>query len=174
MTTFYLLVLRFLHVSGGILWVGAAAVYLFFLEPSVKSLGPASGKFMQTFMVRQKYPMYMGLTSLVTVLSGTLLYLFVSGGLQSGWILAGPGIVYTVGSLAAFAAFFMGMFMIKPRAEKLSALGQEIGKAGGPPTPEQAAAMRRLDTELGTIEKVEFGILALAMVSMALARYVHF
>ncbi len=45
MTTFYLLV-RFLHVLAGAIWVGMATFSAFFLMPAMKEVGPDGAKVM--------------------------------------------------------------------------------------------------------------------------------
>jgi uncharacterized membrane protein len=46
---YIILVLRALHVSGGVIWVGSAILYLFLLVPAAKSAESAGQKFMQNF-----------------------------------------------------------------------------------------------------------------------------
>ena len=171
MNTYLLLFLRLLHVGGGVLWVGAAIMYFAFVEPTLRTIGPASGTFMQNFTGRQKYPIYMSLVSLATILSGAFLYWFLSSGLRVAWMLRGPGLIYTIGSVVGIVAFFMGMLLISPRGKRLGALSAEIGRAGGPPTSAQLAEINQLNHEMHTIELVEFILLAVSLLTMATARY---
>lgn len=120
---------------------------------------------------KARYPMYMSMVSLATILSGVYLFISNSGGLRSGWIQTGPGIVYTIGAVVGIGVFFMGFLMIRPRAERMSALGREIGAKGGPPSPAQAAEMQKLNHELTRIEQVDFVLLTVALLAMAVARY---
>ena len=39
--------LRLIHIIAGALWIGAAIVYLFYIKPSVKSIGPMGPQFME-------------------------------------------------------------------------------------------------------------------------------
>lgn len=163
--------LRTVHIFAGVLWVGSAVFYLFFVEPVVKSLGPAGPKFMQGLIERRRYPIYMSVVSLLTVVAGALLYWYTSAGLQIGWITSGPGIGFTIGSVVSIVVFFMGIFMLGPRAQRMSAIGKEIAAAGGPPNPEQAAQLQKLNRELDRIERLDFYMLTIALVTMATARY---
>jgi hypothetical protein len=61
--------------------------------------------------------------------------------------------------------------MIRPRAARLGALGMEIGAANGVPTPTQVAELHKLDKELSQIGRVDFVLLAIALLTMATARY---
>lgn len=174
MNSTLLILLRTIHIFAGVLWVGSAVFYLFFIEPTVKSLGPIGPKFMQNLAEERRFPIYMGMISLLTVLAGAILFWNTSGGLQVGWIKTGPGIGFTIGSLIGIAVYFVGTFMIRPRAERMGALGKEIGMAGGPPNPAQLAEMQKLDRELTTIERIDFVMLTLSLLTMATARYWSF
>jgi hypothetical protein len=166
-----LIVLRIVHVIAGTLWVGAAISYFFFVEPAVKILGAGGPKFMQGFMEKRRYPLYMNLTSALTIVAGALLYWNTSGNLQLAWIQTRPGLGFTIGSIIAILGYLVGFFMIRPRAQRLAKLGQTIGMAGGPPTPEQAAEMQTIDQQMKDIERVEVILLVIALIMMATARY---
>ena len=174
MNIYLVLILRILHIGGGVLWVGAAFLYFAYIEPTLKAIGPSGGMFMQHFTGRQKYPMFMGMVSIITVLSGFFLYVVVPGRLSLGWISQGPGLVFTIGAVASIIAFFMGFLLIKPRGERMGALSREIGMSGGPPSTSQAAELGKLNKELHSIERTEFILLSVALLTMATARYWSF
>lgn len=171
MNIYLLNILRLAHIVAGILWAGAAVSYLFFVKPSVQSIGAAGPSFMQHLMERRKYPIFMMVTSLLTILAGGALYWFSSGGLNGSWITTGPGLGFTIGSLAALIAFFLGMVGIGPTYGQIAALGQQIAAAGTSPTPEQVNQMRQLEKRVNVLERVEFVLLVIALVTMATARY---
>ncbi|UCC87892.1 MAG: hypothetical protein JSV81_00945 [Anaerolineales bacterium] len=171
MNIYLVMLLRIVHILAGSLWVGGAVAYFGFVGPSVKASGPAGGHFMQNFIERRKYPIYMTIASALTVLAGVPLYLFASGGLQLSWITSGPGVVFSIGSVVAIVVFFLGTLMIAPRAQRMGALGKEIGMAGGPPSPAQAAELQQLDREMARIELADFVLLMIATLTMATARY---
>jgi hypothetical protein len=145
-------------------------IYITFIEPTVKATA-ASQKFMQHFMGRQRYALFMNITSGLTVLAGALLYWRDTGGQILAWIQTGPGLGFTLGSLVAIAVYLIGFFMIRPRAERLMALSKQIGMAGGPPTPEQAAELGTLDKEMGKIGRWDAVLLTISLVLMGTARY---
>jgi uncharacterized membrane protein len=163
--------MRTVHIFASVLWVGSAILYLFFVEPSVKSLGSASPRFMQDFIGKRRYPVYMSVVSMLTILSGALLFWNSSGGLQISWIQSGPGIGFTIGSIASLLFFLMGMLMIKPRADRIGELGMEIGESGNPPDPNLLGEMRKLDKEITTLERTDFILLVIALLTMITARY---
>lgn len=171
MNAYLVILLRSVHILAGALWFGAAISYLFFTKPSVKAIGPAGPQFMQNLAERRKYPLFMISTSLLTVLAGGILYWFSSGGFNAAWVASGPGIGFTIGSLAALVAFLVGNFGIGPTAAQMGALGQQIGMAGGSPTPEQISTLQALERKLSRAELVDFVMLVIAMLTMATARY---
>lgn len=171
MNTYLMLVLRIIHILAGVLWVGAAIVYFAFIEPTIKSIGPAGQQFIQHFIGRQRYPLFMNTASALTIIAGALLYLSDSGGLKMSWIKTGPGLGFTIGSAVAIVVYFIGFLMLRPRAERLGALGREIAMAGGGPSPQQASELHKLDQELSKIERVDVVLLTIALLTMATARY---
>jgi uncharacterized membrane protein len=171
MNIYLLNLLRLVHVVAGILWAGAAISYLFFVKPSVKSLGTVGPQFMQNLMQRRKYPIFMISTSLLTVLAGGVLYWFFSGGFSLAYIKSGVGLGFTIGSVASLVAFLVGTFGIGPTSGQMSALGGKIIASGDGPTPEQAVKLQALEKRLNLAEQVDFIMLVIAMLTMATARY---
>lgn len=171
MNTYLLILLRIVHIFAGSLWIGAAISYLFFFKPSVKAIGPAGPQFMQVLAERRKYPIFMVIASLLTVLAGGALYLYASGGFKLTWIQTGAGLGFTIGSLAALVAFLVGNFGIGPVAARMGALGQQIGASGGSPTPVQLSTLQTLEKKLSRAELIDFVMLVIAMLTMATARY---
>ncbi len=171
MNAYLIILFRIFHIISGALWFGAAISYLFFFKPSVKAIGPAGPEFMQNLAERRKYPVFMITTSLLTVLAGGILYWFSSGGFNAAWIASGPGIGFTIGSLAALVAFLVGNFGIGPAAAQMGALGQQIGASGGRPTSEHISTMQALEKKLARAEQIDFVMLVIAMLTMATARY---
>jgi hypothetical protein len=125
---------------------------------------------MQNMTQRRRYPIFMMVTSLLTVLAGGALYWMLAGGLTLAWAATGPGLGFTIGSVAALLAFFLGALGIGPTSGQIGALGGQIA-AGQGPTQQQIARMRGLEKKLSTFENTEFILLVIALVTMATARY---
>ncbi len=171
MNSYLLILLRLIHVGAGALWIGAAIFYLFFIKPSVKSIGPAGGQFMQNLTQRRKYPLFMVAVSLLTVVAGVILFAYASGSFNVAWIKTGVGLGFTIGSLAALVAFLVGSFGIGPTSGEMGELGAQMAAAGGPPSPEQVTRMQALEARLKRAETIDFILLTISMVTMATARY---
>lgn len=167
----YLIVLRIIHIVAAVFWVGAALLFFFFIQPTAKDLGPQGGPFMGHLTQRRKLPQAITSASAVTVVAGLLLYWESSGGLNRAWIESGPGIGFTVGGLAAIAAFLLGLVAVKPAVTKMGKLGGEVQASGGPPSETQAAELQRLEGRLRVAGNTNVTLLLIAVVAMAIARY---
>ena len=166
---YVIIVLRVAHVASGVMWVGCAVLYLFFLVPAARSAGSAGQKFMQHFGPRVS-PM-MGMATTLTVISGALLYSrFFVGGIKWIWT-TGLGLGFTIGALAAVISYVMGMTIFGPTQGKIGALGASMAEAGGAPSPEQVVEMERLQAYLMKTYRIDFVLLGIAVVAMAVARY---
>lgn len=167
----YLIVLRILHIVAGVFWVGAAALFFFFVEPTVKELGPTGGAFMGHLSKVKKMPLVILMSAGLTVLAGILLYLRASGGFDVDWITSSTGLTFTLGGLTATAAFLMGLTVVKPSVDRLGVLGAEIQASGGQPSEAQAAQLHAVDAKLKTAGRINMVLLTVAVLSMATARY---
>jgi len=100
----YIIILRLIHIFGGVAWVGAAFLMLGSIIPAVDALGQEGGKFMQSLLGPGRFSQYMGLMGTATAVSGLLLYIRASNNFSTGWIASGQGIMLTIGALAGLAA----------------------------------------------------------------------
>lgn len=65
-----MIVLRFLHVVSGALWVGMFGFMTFFLMPVFAEGGPEGAK-LQAALAKRRIPVIMPVIALVTLLSGS-------------------------------------------------------------------------------------------------------
>lgn len=167
----YLIVLRIVHILGGVFWVGAAITFFFFIEPTAKALGPQAQPFMKQMLGVRRFPVYILTANLLVVLSGILLYWRDSNGFRIEWITTGPGLGFTIGGVAAIAATAVGGLFIRPNVERFAALGDRLAAAGGPPTEEQLGEVHALQETLRRIGAIDLALLTVAVLTMATARY---
>lgn len=171
MEVFYLIVLRFAHVVASVCWAGGAFVNFLFIGPTAKDLAPAGMQFLTHMAGKRRFSPFMIINSTLTVLSGTLLLWAATGGDLISYMQTGPGLGFALGALAGVVVYFVGMFGIGKPLGRLTQLGEEIQKAGTPPTPAQVAEIQKLEKTVSFNEKVDFTLVALSLILMGTARY---
>ena len=171
MSVTLLLVFRLVHIIAGVCWAGGAFIYFLFVEPTAKALAPAGMQFVQHMVTKRRYSIFMAISSSLTVLSGVNLLWQDGSGQWLAWLKTGPGLGFALGSAVGVLVYFIGMFGVKPRAERMAVIGKEIQTAGGPPTPAQGAELLKLDKEMATLGVADFVLVALSLGLMATARY---
>ena len=167
----YLLVLRFVHVVSSLCWAGGSFIIFLFVEPTAKALAPTGMQFLEYMVTKRRFSIFMVVNSSLTVLSGALLFWQDASGQWLAWMQTGPGLGFTLGSIAGVVVYFIGMFGVNPRAIRLSKLSAEIQASGKPPTPAQGAELQKLDREMATFNKADFVLVALSLALMGTARY---
>jgi len=171
-STLVLWLLRLLHIFSGVFWVGGVLLFARFIFPAARALGPAAGPVMNHLTQVQKLPSALLGAGVVNILTGLLLFWRDSGGFQGPWMATATGMTFGTGGLLAIIAIGIGMSVNSPTAKQIGALAGAIQAKGGPPSPDQAAEMQRLQNRLGKALQVVSILLVLATAAMALARYV--
>lgn len=159
--------LRIVHILSGVFWVGGAALFFFYLEPTIAKLGPDAERFVDEVVNRRKVPVYFMIVSTLTVLAGGILYWRDFGGIGT----SPTAIALGLGGLAAFIAWLGGNLLIPRTLGQLGAIGAEIRAAGGPPSGELAARMHATQERLRRIGMIDIVLLVFAVVAMASSRY---
>jgi uncharacterized membrane protein len=162
--------LRIAHIVAGVLWVGGAALFFFYVEPATKVLGLDAEKFMSELMVRRRVPIYFFLVSTITVVGGAGLYWQDSSGLSSSWITSPTGLGLTLGAVAALLAWVGGSLLIPRTLTRLGAIGAEMKAAGAAASPELIGRLHGAQEQLRVIGLADIVLLAISVVGMAVAR----
>lgn len=167
----YLMVLRMVHVVASVFWAGGSFIFFLFIEPTGKALAPSGMAFIQHMAGKGRFSVFMSVSSILTVLSGALLFWVNASGQWRAWMGTGPGLLFTIGSVAGLIVFCVGMFWVRPRADRIAVLGEEIQAGGGPPTSDQEGELQKISQELSRLGLVDFVLLAVSLGFMAVARY---
>jgi uncharacterized membrane protein len=163
------IILRIMHIFGGVFWVGSAWMLAFFLGPAVQAVGPDGGKVMGYLMEKMRLSVYISGAAVVTVLAGLVLF-FLHYGIAG---LSTPvGLAFGVGGVFGLVALGIGAGMVGPLSLQLTRLGGEIARAGKPPSAEQMSQMASLQKRLGSASLWNAVITSLSLLMMASARYV--
>ena len=163
--------LRVVHIILGIYWGGTILFIATFLEPSVRSTGPAGGAVLME-MDRRGYFKIMPLVAILTVLAGISLLWIDSGGFQPAWMGSSQGIGFSIGGLAAIAALVIAVTIMRPNGKMLLALSRAAMQL--PEGPERTARMSELAPIHERIRRVSLATTALIVIAsaaMAVSRY---
>lgn len=167
-----MIVLRLIHIFAGVFWAGSVFFVVRFLLPGIVASGPAGGVVMQQVIGKLRFPVAAGVAGALTVLSGLGMYwrnVKVSSGTWAG---SAPGITYGIGALAAITALIVFAAFIGPTGNRLLQLAATIQAKGGPPTTEQASTLAQLQRKMTMFSRIGASFLAIAVLAMAIARYV--
>lgn len=162
---------RLLHILSGALWVGGAIVIAAFIMPSIQAIGPAGGPMMAQLGKVRRFPIYMMTASVLTLLSGLLIYWMDGQSFGTSWMASTPGRVFGLGGLLAIIAGVLGMTMMSPAGKRMGEISAAIQSGGKPPTPEQISEMQRLQARVQKVGPVVLTLILLATTCMAVARY---
>ncbi|MEP6468621.1 MAG: hypothetical protein ABJC24_02520 [Chloroflexota bacterium] len=166
-----LIFFRIIHVGSAMIWFGGTIVSAFFLQPTVQALGAAGQPFMEQLMNRRKMGVMFPIVAALTVLSGAALYWRDSNGLQLTWITSPTGLAFTLGGLAAIAAFVGGGILVGPSIAEQVAVKGEMAANDGVATDAQRERLDRADRRLKLAGQIDLPLLLFAGLTMAVARY---
>jgi len=165
-----ILVLRLIHISSAVFWVGSAFLLTFFVAPSVRATAEAGQKFMAYLVTQARIHNVIAVSAILTVLAGIALYWLDSGGLTSAWMKSSAGIGFGIGGVAGILAFIFGAIFGK----NIAALGTLFANIQGKPTPEQIGQLQGIQKQMATINPIHTALQIIAIICMATARYWHF
>ena len=106
-------VLRLLHIVAGLIWVGAALLMSFYIEPAARSSGSDGSRFLRALYSGTSFPRLIPLWALVTTTAGLLLYGMLSYHEAMSSVM---GLVLTIGAFFGLLAFAHGYFAVWRRA----------------------------------------------------------
>lgn len=141
----WLIVLRVIHIGSAMSWFGGAIIAFFFLSPTAYALGRAGQPYMDHIMNRRRLGIFFPIVAALTILSGAALYWDASAGLQSAWVSSPSGLAFTIGGLAAIAAFVAGAVLTGPSVAEQTAVQNELAAGDGVPTEAQLRRLERAD-----------------------------
>ena len=156
--------LRLIHISAAIFWVGTTFFMLFFLEPVIEHTGQAGNQVMQVLASNTRFPQVIALSGIITVLAGLAMYWRVYG--FDITTMFSSRFPLTLGALAGFLAFFTGSYFQGRSVKQLVALGATIATQNSPPTPEQMAQMQQHQARIALGTRITAVLMVLAVIGM--------
>lgn len=165
-----LVVLRLVHVLGGIAWVGFAAFNTYFLGPALGASGPAAGAVMAKLQERKLFTVLPWI-ALATMLSGLRLLMLTSTGFSAAYFETRGGFTYAAGGAAALVGFFIALLLTRPSMVRAGAL--LVQRAAASPDEQRRidGQVARLRAKAGVSGQVSTLLLLASAAAMALARY---
>ena len=164
-----LIVLRVIHVLGGIVWVGVGIFMMFFLGPAMQSMGPAAGQVMGALQKR-KFMVILPIIAILTMLSGLRLMMIASGNFGAGYFQTPMGRTFAGAGLAAILAFVIGLVVNRPAMMKMGTLQQSM--TSDPASKERIQAeIKKLQQRMAVVGFIVTALLLIAAIGMAIARY---
>lgn len=164
-----LIVLRVVHVLGGVMWVGTGVFMMFFLGPALQTMGPAAGQVMGGLQKR-KFMVVLPIVALLTMLSGLRLMMIASGNFGAGYFQTPMGKTFAGAGALAILAFVIGLVVNRPTMVKMGTLQQSM--ASDPVSKDKIAAeIKALQQRMAIAGTIVTAMLLLAAAGMAVARY---
>ena len=161
--------LRLLHIFFGVFWVGASILFLFFIEPRLRTLGHDTESRVMRALIPLVSPAF-GLSSLILVGTGIVMTLRMRGS-DLGVILAtGWGIAILVGFIATMAAIIVGFGFSMPKGFRLKKL--ESNMKGRNPKKDEQGEIEEIFARIRLVERVNIVLILVALFSMTVARFV--
>jgi uncharacterized membrane protein len=162
--------LRIVHILAGIIWVGGALIMAFFIAPAVGATAEAGQKFVGHLMGNLKFSSRMSAAAGLTILAGFILYWIDSDGFTSAWMSSGAGRGFGIGAAFALVGLVFGI-QVGRVTKSMAQLGAQMQ---GKPSAEQMQQMGALRKQQLTYSNVNAVLLVLAVIFMAIARYLVF
>lgn len=164
-----LLVLRLVHVLGGIFWVGSGAFTAFFFAPALKQSGTNPGPLFAALGQRRLF-LVLPIVALLTILSGARLMSIAAGGAAT-YFASSTGRTYVWSGVAAVVAFLLSLLIARPSAARGGQLAAAMASAPAAERPALAQEVARLQRRGGLASTAAISLLILAATGMAVARY---
>ena len=158
--------LRIIHIVAGVFWVGGTLIMTFFVSPSVSAMGESGQKFVGHLMNNLKFSNRIGAAAGSTILAGFLLF-WLDARAGEAWVRSSFATGLGIG--AAFALVGFGLGIMSGRSSR--AMAQVGAQIQGKPSPEQVAQMQAIQKRRSAYSTITAITLVLAVVFMAIARY---
>jgi uncharacterized membrane protein len=155
---------RLVHVMAGVIWAGATLVIAAVIVPIAARHG-TDGAARWTAMVAGRAGHFLGISALLTVLSGS--YLFATLHPKDA---SASGLVLKIGAIAALLSLVIGFLIARPTGLKLASLSEQHSIAPAPPA-EMLQRMSGLRRRVVLSSRFTAALLGLAVLSMAGFRY---
>lgn len=165
------LVLRLVHILGGIFWVGSFMFTSYFLQPALAASPAVAGQVMAGLQKRRLF-VFLPIIAVLTILSGIRLLWIVSVGFSDAYLATPTGRTISVGAGAAIIAFLLSLLVVRPGFLKVGRLAQTLAASTDQAAKQSISGeMQRLGRRVSIVSGIVAVLLLSAAASMAIARY---
>ena len=154
-----MIVLRLIHIFGGMFWMGSTLLMVLFIVPSVNASMEAGQQFLGHFLTKTHYGRILGLSAILTMVAGGSLYWIDSAGFDSSWTRSGAGWGFGIGGILGLIGFVYGNRF----GNNIMTLGRTAAQIQGQPTAEQRAILKAAQKPLRTQGRISTVALILAL-----------
>jgi len=166
-----MVLLRFIHIVLGVLWVGGVFALTVVIVPGMQKLGlPLDG--LMKALNAQKFTQIMMAFGGLTVLAGLTMMYLLSHGNEQAFFSSHFGRTLSLGGLCAILALVVGGSVSRPTMAKMAALQADL--ASNPPKGDdpRKAQIAVLQQKIVFFSKLVVVLLLVAVTCMAVARYI--
>jgi uncharacterized membrane protein len=169
--TVEILLLRLIHIVGGIFWVGSGLFTSLFLVPALATSGANAGQVFAALQQRRLFTV-LPLVAVLTIASGLRLMWIISAGFAPSYFASAQGQAFASSGVAAIVAFLLSLLVARPASARAAQLGGSL--AGAPEEKRAGLAMEiaTLRRRGGIASAVAVTLVVLGAAGMAVARYV--
>jgi uncharacterized membrane protein len=167
-----IVVLRLIHILGGVFWVGSGLFMTLFLLPALAQSGPSAGPVFAALQQRRLLTVLPSV-AVLTILSGLRLMWIASMGFSSAYFASAAGRTFAIGGTAATLALLIGMTVARPAATRAATLSASIASAPADQRANLAAEVARLRRRGSVAGTVVLVLLVVGAGAMAVARYLN-
>ncbi|MEP6619690.1 MAG: hypothetical protein ABJE47_10250 [bacterium] len=164
-----ILVLRLIHIVGGIFWVGSSLFTALFLAPALTTSGVNAGQVFGALQQRRLFTA-LPLVAVCVILSGMRLMWIASAG-SATFFASTPGHAFGAAGGCAILAFAISLVVGRPTAVRSARLGAAVATATDEERPKIMAQLAALRTRGARANALTTALLTLAAVGMSVARY---
>lgn len=165
-----ILVLRIVHILGGIFWLGSALFTTFFLIPALGRVGPqAAGPVMGALQQRRLFTV-LPVVALLTIISGARL-LHISAGFAPGYLDSRTGQTLLWSGIAAVITFLLSLLVVRPAVVRSAQIAASLATMPDAERAARSSEVERLRRRSSIAGNVAIVLLVGAAIGMAVARY---
>jgi uncharacterized membrane protein len=164
----WIVLFRLIHIPSAVVWVAGNMMMTLWVGPTAAAVGKDAAPFMQHLSMRSKFSTHVAIASVLTVLSGIILYWLLFQGIN---VTSTAGLMLTIGGLLGIGGLGHGIFVLKANNDRMMAL---VNSFTGPPTSEQAAQLASLQEKSARHGAILTIIVVAALIFMTLGERLAF